>query len=743
MLITSYSKFSLKIHNFFRYDFFDFYIIRLSKNNIYTMIKRISVTLLVAFATQYLSAAEIYINSNSGSSIAADDGFCTLHEAIIAANTNTASGITPGECIAGETIPSIDILKFDSSILPTSIALEIPFTLTESATIEGPHRDLLTLATIGTDRIGIISNTVPSEFTIRGVTFYGGLANISTPPDSTGGALLVSLSTSTLLIERVKFINNSAQYAGGAISIAYGANSDNLTTITQSEFHSNSVIGSTVQANDNTGGGGAIFIGGFQNVEIIDSTFYQNSAHNTATPPQSSGDSMGGAIWMLSSSVSAVSNLTIDSSTFENNDSYGAGGAIAVGGPGFPTDVSAVNIKHTTITNNQADSNNSDTGSAGGGIYSSSDTPVNILNNVIATNTDNSQTNPRHNIAGTFSTLGHNFMNGNSGYLSEFPVGMPNANNDLIGTPLATPDLGILGNEGGPTLSRKPENGSPLIDQGKCGNKLSDQRGYQNQDGTSRIVDSAESNLADGCDIGAVEYEGYIGNMTPDAVADNYPLLEGQSISFTSPFNVLSNDTDFENDPLVVLNAGQVSINTTTLTPGFVDLRVDGNFEFIPEQDDFGSATFDYTISDGVSFNDAATVTLNILPVNDAPMFDSGSTFFGFSGNNQSSGLHEYQNWATNISPGPLNESTQNFQFIIQISGDTSIFATPPTVSNSGTLSLDIAENSVGVAFISIILKDNGGTLNGGVDESEEVVVTVNANLDLIFSSSFEDLGGS
>ncbi|MEW6269336.1 MAG: CSLREA domain-containing protein, partial [Thermodesulfobacteriota bacterium] len=41
----------------------------------------------------------------------ADDGRCSLREAVTAANTNAPSGHTPGECIAGDPQPVIDVIR--------------------------------------------------------------------------------------------------------------------------------------------------------------------------------------------------------------------------------------------------------------------------------------------------------------------------------------------------------------------------------------------------------------------------------------------------------------------------------------------------------------------------------------------------------------------------------------------------------------------------------------------------------
>ena len=48
-----------------------------------------------------ISARAVAITVNTGSDVSANDGQCTLREAITAANTNTASGALPGECAAG------------------------------------------------------------------------------------------------------------------------------------------------------------------------------------------------------------------------------------------------------------------------------------------------------------------------------------------------------------------------------------------------------------------------------------------------------------------------------------------------------------------------------------------------------------------------------------------------------------------------------------------------------------------
>jgi CSLREA domain-containing protein len=65
------------------------------------------------------------------------DGQCTLREALVAANTNTASGSTPGDCVAGDA--GADTIQF--AILPAGLhtiqpGVELP-AITEPLTIDG------------------------------------------------------------------------------------------------------------------------------------------------------------------------------------------------------------------------------------------------------------------------------------------------------------------------------------------------------------------------------------------------------------------------------------------------------------------------------------------------------------------------------------------------------------------------------------------------------------------------------
>lgn len=696
-------------------------------------------------------AADIVVNSHQTINPFADDGQCTLPEAVNASNTNQASGLLPGECAAGEIPPQVDTILFDVDILPVVITLESALVLSESVKILGQHKDLVTIGGIGSDRIVEVNGFPGHYFQFSDLTITGGYAPIGVPPVSMGGGMMVSLSSSSLRIERVKFENNNAEYAGGALAIAYGGTQNNTISVVQTEFFNNQSIGSVTQANNNQGGGGAIFIGGYQTVEIEQSTFADNEAGNFSAPLPT-GDGMGGAIWMLSSSSLAESTLVIDSSTFDNNAANGVGGALAVGGPGFPADYSLVDIKHSTFIGNTADKNQSDTGQAGGGIYSSATAAINIMNNVIAKNRDFSS-DSRANISGYFNTFGHNFINGNNGISADFPMGAPNANNDFVVPAIASPELMPLADNGGPTLTRAIETGSPLVDQGKCGNAYTDQRDFYNADGLTRAHDNPTvPDLVDGCDIGAFETGTDSENTQPNAAQELYSILEDTILTVTDVDGTLTpaidNDNgllanDIDSDPLWVTNAGIMTMQSSDMTdPGEINLRADGLFTYTPASDENGFAFQEYTVSDQYN-QQTVTFGIDVIPVNDAPEFVvDGATTFGFGDLIQPI---EYENWAIDINAGAANETGQTLTFdLVYLQGDDSFFEVVPSIdSSTGTLTFEVADTANGTVEMRVFLTDDGGTENGGVDTSPGADISIGRSLsDVIFENSFEPING-
>lgn len=74
--------------------------------------------------------------------------------------------------------------------------------------------------------------------------------------------------------------------------------------------------------------------------------------------------------------------------------------------------------------------------------------------------------------------------------------------------------------------------------------------------------------------------------------------------------------------------------------------------------------------------------------------------------------------WATAISPGPPEESHQSTRFSVVSITNPSLFSSAPAVSREGRLSFTPATDANGRATVGVVLRDNGGTANGGRNTS-------------------------
>src|SRR5207302_3848543 len=91
-----------------------------------------------------------------------------------------------------------------------------------------------------------------------------------------------------------------------------------------------------------------------------------------------------------------------------------------------------------------------------------------------------------------------------------------------------------------------------------------------------------------------------------------------------------------------------------------------GTLNYTPAANANGSATITVVLKDnggtgngGVDTTAAQTFTITVNPVNDAPSFTKGAN----QTVNNNAGPQTVNNWATNISPGPADESGQTVTF--------------------------------------------------------------------------------
>ena len=130
------------------------------------------------------------------------------------------------------------------------------------------------------------------------------------------------------------------------------------------------------------------------------------------------------------------------------------------------------------------------------------------------------------------------------------------------------------------------------------------------------------------------------------------------------------------------------------------------------------------TANGGVDTSAAQTFAINVNFVNNPPSFSAGLD----QNVNQDTGAHSVPGFATNISPGPgANEANQAVTFLVS-NNNNSLFSVQPAISPLGTLNYTLAPGAVGTAQVTVSLKDNGGTANGGVDTSAPQTFNINVN---------------
>jgi hypothetical protein len=106
---------------------------------------------------------------------------------------------------------------------------------------------------------------------------------------------------------------------------------------------------------------------------------------------------------------------------------------------------------------------------------------------------------------------------------------------------------------------------------------------------------------------------------SPTAVNDAVTTNEDTATTF----DVRTNDTDPDGDPLTVTQINGTTIDSThpvTITGGVISIGADGRLTFTPTANYNGTPSFTYTISDGRGGTATGTVNLTVTAVNDAPV---------------------------------------------------------------------------------------------------------------------------
>jgi hypothetical protein len=183
--------------------------------------------------------------------------------------------------------------------------------------------------------------------------------------------------------------------------------------------------------------------------------------------------------------------------------------------------------------------------------------------------------------------------------------------------------------------------------------------------------------------------------------------------------------SDTESDPLTFAIASQPNHGTLS-NPQSPDCSVaptcTEDIDYTPAANYSGPDSFTYTANDGTLDSAAATVTLAITAVNDAPSFTKGANQTVL----RDSGAQSVASWATGISAGP--GETQALTFNVTNDTNTALFSVLPAIDSTGALTYTPDGTVAGTATITIDLSDDGGTANGGSDTSatQQFTITIN-----------------
>jgi hypothetical protein len=200
------------------------------------------------------------------------------------------------------------------------------------------------------------------------------------------------------------------------------------------------------------------------------------------------------------------------------------------------------------------------------------------------------------------------------GTIDHAPQAVDDTYNALESATLSVPvTLGVLSNDTDPdgdalraSLVSQPAHGSVTLNTDGSFS-YTPNTGYAGQDAfTYKASDGTlDSNIA------TVHLDVLVGNDPPVAVNDSYTTTKGQTLEVVRP-GVLGNDYDPDGDRIFSFVVGPPG-------HGSVSLSYDGSFSYTPSPDFSGVDSFQYQVSDGLSYSGAATVTLRVVDPSGPP----------------------------------------------------------------------------------------------------------------------------
>ncbi len=392
---------------------------------------------------------------------------CSLREAVRAANSDAAYG----GCPAGNGADTI-ILGAAGYTLTRPGTMENAtatgdLDVLQDLTITGQGSAATTIDGGGLDRVlhvDVAFGGAGPDLAVSDLTVRGGDGT------SFGGGILVEYEGG-LTLDRVVVTDNEVSDTGGGLHAA----DDATVTVTNSSIIGNrstnqgggignwqdsvmSLTDTTVSGNFSEADGGGIINENSASLTITRSTISQNTTSMDR----------GGGIFINNDGI-----LNLTNSTISGNLAAAGGGGLFVNGD----DPLSVTLTNVTVAANTADVDGSNDGNGGGiGIEPALQGSVTLTNTLVADNVDGSPgggtVHPDCSapMSGPITSQGHNLIESSTGCTI---AGTTTGN--ITG---ADPMLGPLADNGGPTMTRALQPGSPAVDAADpAAAPLTDQRG--------------------------------------------------------------------------------------------------------------------------------------------------------------------------------------------------------------------------------------------------------------------------
>lgn len=193
-------------------------------------------------------------------------------------------------------------------------------------------------------------------------------------------------------------------------------------------------------------------------------------------------------------------------------------------------------------------------------------------------------------------------------------------------------------------------------------------------------------------------------------------LAFGRFTGNTSPFTLAAGG--FTTRGTVTLGSCHFLASTSDFPPGE---GVPAGGQLLLDPCEVDSADGRLLVQHAVTGNRSISRPPGLTDVNDAPSFVRGpSQLVG-----EDAGPQTVSGWATEISAGPPDEAGQTLTFVLS-TDNPALFSTAPALDpTTRTLTYTPAPDATGQTTVTVQLRDNGGTADGGVDSSAPQTFTI------------------